>query len=291
MDKLNCFDNDFERGHLDRRGSLFHHRLLGHPALSLENLAKVIPALPPAQVFHSSGLLDNSDNFDRAHLEHQAELGLEETLERLRHTDAYIMVRQPETADSFKPLLQELKADVQSLVREAGISGGIDEAMLYLFIASPNSVTPFHIDRYSTFLLQFRGSKQVTVYPPWDPRVVSDEDTEHFFAQTGRRPAWRPEVQSLGTRFEFSPGQALHIPFVAGHHVRNGSDDVSISLSIIFNTEQTRSLMRALALNHQCRKWMKRIGMAPRRVALDADGVALKSQLWGTAARVARRLR
>lgn len=287
MTALRCFDLDLDAATLDRRATVFHHQLLGHPCLSLENLAQVLPRLPAEQVFHSNGRLSNHDNFDRAHIEHRAEKGLEETLEALRHTDAYIMVRSPETDPSFRDLYQALKQDVQQTVKAAGIPGDINDSMLYLFIASPNSVTPFHIDRYSTFLMQFRGSKEVTVYPPWDPRVVDDEDAEHFFAKTGRRPGWSDAKLGLGTPFHFEPGQALHIPFAAGHHVRNGADDVSISLSIIFNTAQTRALIRALAFNHRCRRWLGPLGLQPRRVALDAPGVALKSTSYG----IGRRLR
>jgi len=280
MTEFTCFESDASSIRLDRQASVCRHRLMGHPALSLENLAQVIPALPENQVFHSTGRLGFSDNFDRAHLEHRPEQGLRDALEQLRTTNAYIMVRQPETAPSFRPLLEDLKRDVELLVKAAGVPAGIDEAMLYLFIASPNSITPFHIDRYSTLLLQFRGSKQVTVFPPWDPRVVSDEDAEQFFARTGRRPAWKPEAEPLGTTFAFTPGQALHIPFAAGHHVRNGGDDVSISLSIIFNTPETRKIINALALNHRMRPLMRRLGLSPAPVALGAPGVGSKALAW-----------
>ncbi len=276
---LHCFDADFANDQLDRNAFLFPHKLLGHPALSLENLAQAIPRLPADQVYHSNGKLTNTDNFDRAHVEHKPGLGLEATLDQLRTVDAYIMVRKPETDPSFKPLLEELRSDVSRMVAAAGVGGAIEDAMLYLFIASPNSVTPFHIDRYSTFLMQFRGNKEVTVYPPWDPRVVDDEDAEHFFANTGRRPVWRPDLESLGHRFSFSPGQTLHIPFAAGHHVRNGSDDVSISLSIIFNTAQTRQLARALVLNHHLRRQLGRIGLRPGRVAIAPRGKTTISPL------------
>ena len=83
----------------------------------------------------------------------------------------------------------------------------------------------------------------------------------------GRRPVWRPESEGLGHAFDFSPGEALHIPFAAGHHVRNGSDDVSISLSIIFKTAQTRQLMRAMQFNHYARRGLAPVGLTPRRVA------------------------
>ena len=277
---MHCFDDDLDPARMDKEAFLFHHTLLGHPALALDNLARVIPRLPTHRVFHSNGKLDNTDNFDRAHLEHKPSAGLEATLHQLLTTDAYIMVRQPETDPSFKDLMCALLDDVTSLSSAAGIRGAVDDAMLYLFIASPNSVTPFHIDRYSTLLMQFRGSKVVTVYPPWDPRVVNDEDAEHFFASTGRRPVWRPGIETLGHPFNFNPGEALHIPFAAGHHVRNGSEDVSISLSIIFKTAQSRQLMRGLLFNHYARKGLAPLGLQPHRIALHAPGLAPKAMAW-----------
>lgn len=288
MEPLTCFQQDFAPDTLDRSASLFHHRLMGDPALSLQNLARVIPRLPADQVFHSHGQLDLRDDLDRAHLDHRPAQRLAAALEQLRESNAYIMVREPEHHPSFMPLLRQLTDDVARMARAADVPGRLGDIKLYLFIASPNSVTPFHIDRYSTFLLQFRGSKQVCVFPPWDERVVDDEDAEHFFARTGRRPVWRAQAEALGTSFQFAPGQALHIPFAAGHHVRNGSEDVSISLSIIFNTAPTRRLMRALAFNHHARPWLRSLGITPRRVAPDAPGVERKAALWRMGGRILR---
>lgn len=287
---LQGFDEASMGGLLDRRPFVFGHALVGHPALSLQNLARVIPQLPADQVFHSNGRLALSDNLDHAHRDHGPEQGLQEALQRLRDVDAYIMVRQPEVHASFAPLFGMLKAEVAALVGATGQDGDLGDAKLYLFIASPGSVTPFHIDRYSTFLMQIRGSKEVVVYPPWDPRVVSDEHTEHYFAGVGR-PPWRPEAEPLGQAFAFEPGQALHIPFAAGHHVRNGSGDISISLSIIFNSRRSQQLAHALRLNHRLRAVSGRLGLQPGRVALDAPGVALKSRVWRAGRAVGRLLR
>jgi hypothetical protein len=138
--------------------------------------------------------------------------------------------------------------------------------MLYLFIASPGSLTPFHIDRYSTFLLQFQGSKTVTVWPPWDERVVSAADVEGFCWFQGLRPAWRPESEPLGVRFAFGPGEALHIPFVAPHLVQNGPGEVSVSMSIIFKTARTEQQLRALRFNLTARKVLARVGATPAAI-------------------------
>jgi hypothetical protein len=285
---MKCFTGDLPRPLLDREAFTFTHALLGHPALTLENLERVLPALPREQVFYSSGLLSEGDDLDRAHVDHRNGLSLKETIETIRTSDSYIMVRSPETDASFDPLFRDLKGDVESLIRARGVGTEAIDSMLYLFIASPNSVTPFHIDRYSTLLMQFSGSKEVCVFPQWDERVVSAGDCEAYMAGAGRRPVWRPAAEPLASRFHFRPGDALHIPFMAGHLVRNGADEVSISMSIIFNTAETMAQIKALMLNQRLRAPLGRFGITPRPVGPDPRRDMLKASVWNSAARVAR---
>ena len=286
--KMKCFTGDLPFDRLDRTAFSFSHRLLGHPALTLDNLERVLPALPREQVFYSSGLLKESDDLDRAHVDHQNGLSLKQTIETIRTSDSYIMVRSPETDASFDPLFRDLKGDVESLMRSRGVGSRAIDSMLYLFIASPNSVTPFHIDRYSTFLMQFSGSKEVCVFPQWDERVVTASDCEAYMAGTGRRPVWRAEAEPLASRFKFKPGDALHIPFMAGHLVRNGADEVSISMSIIFNTAETMAQIKALMLNQRLRSRLGRFGLAPSPVGHDPARDHFKARLWNAGTRVAR---
>ena len=281
---MKCFEG-VRSEDLDVRPFKFSHKLMGHPALSLANLGEALPALPKDQVFYSSGALSKDDNFDTAHLDKKNGLSLERTIETIRTSDSYIMVRAPEAHASFQELYRELKADVEELMHGRGIKGELEGSMLYLFIASPNSVTPFHIDRYSTFLFQFAGSKEVTVFPPCDDRVVPAATAEGFMAQSGARPVWKPELESLGECFKFSPGEAIHIPFISGHHVKNGASEVSISMSIIFNTPQTMALSRAMLFNHRLRRALGPVGIAPRPVGSADWRDMTKAHLWATAAK------
>ena len=285
---MHCFEDDAGFDQFDRQAFKFRHKLMGHPALSLDNLARVIPALPKKQVMYSMGKLKNGDDFEGTFRGQPKEQGIEQTIENIRVSDSYVMVSGPEVDPSFAPLHRELVADVETLMRRRGAGARIVEPQLYLFIASPGSVTPFHIDRYSTFLMQFRGSKEVSVFEQWDERVVSQVHREAYVAYANTRLPWSQETDRLATRFEFSPGEALHIPFVAGHHVRNGNDDVSISMSIIFNTPQSMGWRRALAFNHSARPVLGRVGLKPAPVGMQAWRDGAKSRLWG-AAQSARR--
>jgi Cupin-like domain len=277
---LSCFGEGIDAGRLDREAFKFQHKLLGHPALSLEHLAHVIPALPKDNVMYSKGRLKNGDDFETTFSKRPEDQSIEETIEKIRVSDSYIMVSSPEVDASFAPLHKQLIADVEALMQERGLGNAAVDPRLFLFIASPNSVTPFHIDRYSTFLLQFRGSKQVCVFPPWDERVVSAPNREAYVAYKNTRLPWSAEKDALSIKFDFHPGEALHIPFVAGHHVRNGGEDVSVSMSIIFNTQQSMAWRGALNFNLRSRRLLARIGMSPAPVGASSWRDSAKSQMW-----------
>lgn len=282
---LKCFDSTVENRTLDREPFKFQHQLLGHPALELSNLAKVIPSLPPEYVKYSKGLMRNGEDFENCNLLHPSQMSLAETIECMRTSDSYVMVRSPQIDGSFQPVFRELSGDVEHLLRQ---TFGARERLLikpqlYLFIASPGSHTPFHIDRNSTMLLQFRGSKQVVLFPRWDPRVVSDQAREAYAAYDNTKLPWSEDREAFGQRFDFRPGEGLHIPFIAGHYVQNGMDDVSISMSIIFNTPESQAQLEALQLNHRLRG----LGLSPRPVGRGMGRDQLKSVLW----RVRRKVR
>lgn len=267
---LICFEESIATDQLDRAGFTFRHKLLGHPSLSLENLGRVLPTLPKNQVMFSKTSLANGDDFETTFRSRPRGHSIEETIETIRTSASYIMVQAPEVDPSFADLHKQLKADVETLMRRRGIGGEAMSAKLYLFIASPNAVTPFHIDRYSTILMQFSGNKTVTVFPQWDDRVVSAPNREAYVDYEHTQLPWSKDIDSLGHAFSFSPGDSLHIPFVAGHHVKNGSDDVSISMSIIFNTEESMMWRRAICFNHHMRKRLAMLGMQPFPVGATA---------------------
>ena len=135
------------------------------------------------------------------------------------------------------------------------------EPKLYLFIASPGSITPFHVDRYSTFLMQLRGNKKVVVYPNDEYQVVTRSEVEAFMAFSGERPVHNEAMDEFSNDFDFGPGESIHIPFMAPHLVINGTEDVSISLSIIFRNRNREVQSRAMSFNHRLRKVLKPLGL------------------------------
>jgi hypothetical protein len=283
---FHCFDDHLSLRQVDRAAFTFGHQLRDHPALTIESLANIIPRLPPAHVHYSTSLLSNGDDFEGTFKRKPQDQSIEETIARLSNSEGYIMVSQPEADSAFADLHKQMLADVEAVVAARGIRGGVLGSKLYLFIASPGSVTPFHMDRYSTFLLQFRGTKEVTVFPQWDDGTISSADREAYTAYAKTKLPWNDAIDARGTKFTFSPGQALHIPFAAGHHVKNGPGDISISMSIIFNTQESMAWRGALEFNHRARRVWRKIGLAPVKVGRNAALDRTKATLWRQYARL-----
>jgi Cupin-like domain len=285
-----CFKDDFAAVPIDQEPRKFGHKLTSHPAVSLENISRLILKHPKNQIVYSKGLLKNGDDFENAQHEHGNGLSIEETIETIRTSNSYIYVVSPELDPSFRDLHRELVADVEAVMKRQGLGDSAIDTSLHLFIASPGAFTPFHIDRYSTILMQARGSKEVCIFPSWDERVVSSPDREQYLAYKKTKLPWAPEMDALATRFDFSPGESVHIPFVAGHYVRNGSDDVSISLSITFNTNQSMAWRRTIAFNRIARPHLLKLGAAPDPVGASRWRDAAKAGTWAKVAGLSRAL-
>ncbi|MES2743785.1 MAG: cupin-like domain-containing protein [Bdellovibrionota bacterium] len=281
---MKCFDTQLKDYRLDHDSFKFHHKLLGHPAMDMKHLCDVIPKLAAdGNVYYSSGKLSTNANLDRAYLDHKNGLSIEETVHRMKDVDSYIFVRGPETQPAFKDLFAALCSDVDVWLKLNGFGCRTIDPLMFIFVASPNSVTPFHIDRISTLLMQFQGNKTVTVFPAWDHRTVQPEVLENYMIRSGDRPVYDPSFENLGHPFEFGPGEAIHIPFVAPHHVKNGADEVSISLSITFHSTRSEKLKEAMFLNRLMRKRLK---MRPTPVGENARLDLRKAGTYSTYTRV-----
>lgn len=267
---LKCFEDGLDLSRLDREPFKFSHKLLEHPALGMDSLSRSLPQLPADRIMYSKGLSDLGINFDRAHIDHKNGKTLEETIETIRTGSSYIAVRDPEEHPSFRELYQDLVDDVGQLMRSNGRARRAMKPRMWMFIASPGAQTPFHFDRYSNFLMQVRGSKQVAVFPNFDTDIVTSEECESYMDRDEAKPLWKPEFDAYATKFDFAPGEAIHIPYIAGHYVKNGMEDVSISLSFFFQTNETLRWTNAMRFNHRTRASMARMGMKPSPVGHQA---------------------
>jgi hypothetical protein len=123
----------------------------------------------------------------------------------------------------------------------------------FIFVSSPDAVTPYHFDPEHNILLQLRGNKVMTQFPAGDTFYAPDETHESYHTGGHRNLVWREELATGGTAWPLAPGDALFVPVMAPHHVKNGPEP-SISLSITWRSDWSFAEADARAFNSVLRK-------------------------------------
>jgi cupin superfamily protein len=226
------------RSRLNQAPFSIRHNLVGHPLLELPRLMELARRLPEADVEYNAGEMPVSVD---PLLTPRTGLSVEETLRRIEECCSWMVLKRVESVPEYADLLNTCIDQVQTM---AGPSvDRMTEREAFIFISSPRSVTPYHLDLEYNFLLQIRGTKKCGILPR---AVLSQKDLEERFALTHRNVTVDEALHEKASKFELHPGEGVHIPLAAPHCVQNG-DQVSISLSVTF---RTRSSQRESALYH-----------------------------------------
>lgn len=263
----------------NRRPFQIGHQLDQHPLLSLESLVGLCQRLPASSVEYNAGNLPVSID---PGLTPRNGLDPEETIRRIAECKSWLVLKNVEQDPAYKALLDACLDEMQPFVDP--VAPGMRQREAFVFVSSPGSVTPYHIDPENNFLLQVRGSKRVHMFDPMDRVVLSEERIEAFFAGAHRNLQMDENLMERGQWFELQPGDGLHFPVVAPHWVQNGPD-VSVSFSITFQTDDS-SRRQSL---HRMNGWLRKRGIRPSDVGTSPWQDDLKF-LWVKAGRAMKRV-
>lgn len=252
------------------------HALGRHPLLEIDALARLAEALPRASVEYNQadlpiGISEKPDT---------PALPIGETIRRIEETGSWAALKNIELVPEYAALLADLLAEIEPQIEAK--TGRMLKTQGFIFITSPNGVTPYHFDPEHNILLQIRGRKVMTQFPAGDANFAPDEVHETYHTGGGRELTWRDELLAGGTEFPLEPGEALFVPVMAPHFVRNGPEP-SVSLSITWRSEWSFAEADARAFNSV----LRRIGIQPRSTGRWPHTNRAKALGW----RVIRKLR
>ena len=248
------------------------HRLASHDLLTLDALAELAGRLPERSIEYNRGDLpigvDGKPD--------GTGLTIEKTIRYIARANSWAVLKNVEQAPEYAALLDRLLAELRSDIEEK--TGAMLRPQAYVFISSPNAVTPYHFDPEHNILLQLTGAKVMTQFPAGDARFAPDEVHESYHSGGPRELTWRDELAGGGREFPLGPGEAVYVPVMAPHFVRNGPES-SISLSITWRSEWSFAEADARCFNGL----LRRAGMTPRapgRFPAANRGKALAFRAW-----------
>lgn len=231
---------------------VLHHRLAEHELLTLDALANLAGRLPERSIEYNRGDLPIGVDGKPG----GTGLSIEETIRHIARSNSWAVLKNVEQAPDYEALLLVLLGELRPEIEAK--TGAMLRPQAFVFISSPNAVTPYHFDPEHNILLQLVGCKTMTQFPAGDPHFAPDAIHESYHAGGARELTWRDALASGGREFALGPGEAIYVPVMAPHFVRNGPES-SISLSITWRSDWSFAEADARGLN----RLLRRVGLSP----------------------------
>jgi hypothetical protein len=248
------------------------HALGDHPLLTIEALAQLGEKLPPASVEYNKG--DLPVGIDPSQVPANG-LSIGDTIRRVETSGSWAVLKNIEQRPEYQALLIGLLAELKPQIEAK--TGQMLRSQGYIFVSSPDAVTPYHFDPEHNILLQLRGQKVMTQFPAGHARYAPDQTHEGYHTGGHRNLVWRDDLAEGGTEWPLSPGEALFVPVMAPHHVKNGPA-VSISLSITWRSDWSFAEADARAFNGV----LRRVGIQPKAPGRFPAQNKAKAYAWRT---------
>lgn len=226
---------------------LLRHRLSENALLNLDALAALAGRLPDSSIEYNRGNLPIGVDGKPA----PSGLSIEETILRIATSDSWAVLKNIEQVPEYEALLLGLLDELRPHIEAR--TGAMLRPQGFVFISSPNAITPYHFDPEHNILLQLVGSKVMTQFPAGDTRFAPDETHESYHTGGPRELRWHDSHMDGASEFPLGPGEAVFVPVMAPHFVRNGPVS-SISLSITWRSDWSFAEADARAFNQVLRK-------------------------------------
>src|SRR6266513_1438394 len=142
------------------------HKLSGHPLLALPRIAQLASELPRDLIEYDSGKVAISQDPDAMP---SIDLDPVEVVRSIETSGACMVLKRVENSPEYRRLLEDT----------------------LLSVSSPNSTTPFHLDRGDHFFVHIHGERFFTIFDNNDRAIVSDDEIERSMTKH-RKLAPRP---------------------------------------------------------------------------------------------------
>lgn len=275
MTRFLALQSDVFQSCFGERPFMVRHHLAEHALFELPRILELARSLPERSVEYNAGEVPLT--LDPANTPRTG-LSVEETIRRIGECRSWMVLKNVEQDPAYGALMDACLEQVHGL--SSWLSPGMRDKEAFIFLSSPGSLTPYHMDPEENFLLQIRGEKILHVF---DRSVLSQQDLERFHAGSHRNLVHRDEYQAKSEIFMLKPGRGLHVPVATPHWVQNGPE-VSVSFSIAFQTERSLRSAHVHAFNSR----LRRLGLQPACAGESALKDSLKQFAFRATHRTAR---
>ncbi len=211
----------------------FSHDLHLDDRLTLASVADLADRLPRRSVIADTAaqpLLVPQGGPPRGALERPGDV-----IRDLHNANAWLTLLNVEDDPGMAGLMNTQLDSLESgITAKQGKRVKMRKRVAFVFVSSPNSVTPVHFDIEHSLLMQVSGSKTVSIGRFDSDAARRREFDRYWDGSHGRIETLPPEEAA----YTMTPGRAVYIPPGTPHWVHNGPD-ISLSVTLTYFTAAT----------------------------------------------------
>ncbi len=254
------------------------HGLTGHRLFELESLVELSQRIRPVDV--EQNLANLPIEVDPSTVQHNG-LSVADSIRSIEQNGSWMVLKFIEQDAIYRQLLDEILDELEPVVTAR--TGAMIKREAFIFVSSPDAVTPFHMDPEHNILLQLRGEKTMMLFPAADPDLTPGALQEEFHRGAHRNLPFRDEFAGKGQPISLTPGEGLYVPVKAPHWVQNGTA-TSVSLSVTWRSEWSYREADAHAFN----RLLRGAGLSPAMPARYPSQNMFKAYAWRALAKAKR---
>lgn len=240
------------------------HNYHQHPLLQMDNLSALAKRLVVSDQCRFIARDTKADSVFDHKKQSLDGWGIEEVFQHIDEPGSWVAINNVQTDALYHQFIMDMMPSVQHLIPHYD---QVFDVRAYLFISSPPSITPFHIDTENNFWLQIHGRKTIHLWDRHNTEVLPTRAVEKFVINGGdlSMVILKKEHMSHSIAFNAGPGDGVYFPSTTPHMTRsdtswvNPDDKVSVSLALTFYNESTKRT----AYVHTVNDYMRRIGLKP----------------------------
>jgi hypothetical protein len=248
------------RDDFNRNSFLFSHNLAGNPLFELPRLTTLAETLltkegPTALRWKNSDVPVDAKWAQLPPNEQVASVS--EAIQNLQKSGSWVVLYRTQNDPEYRAVLEQVLDDMEELMGWP-LRNEITWKDIYIFMASPHAITPYHIDHEMTFLLQVHGNRLAHLWDQKDRSVLTDPEIEGYYMGELGAATYQETKQAKAYVYPMDAGKGVLHPSLAPHYYKNG-DNYSVAIGIHLCLKSADRLARAYQVNACLRK----LGLSP----------------------------
>jgi hypothetical protein len=263
------FRDDFDRNHF-----IFHHNLAGNPLFELPALTELAEKLlkiegPSAIRWKNSEAPVDAKWGQKPPSEQIANVS--EAIRNLDKSGSWVVLYRVQQVPEYSAVLEQALGEIEEMMGRPLLSE-LTWKDSYIFMASPNAVTPYHIDHECACLMQVHGDRIAHLWDQKDRSVLSELEIEEYYMGDIGSANYSEKRLEKATTYQMNAGTGVHHPSLAPHDYKNGPD-YSVAVGIHLCKKDIDRKARV----YQANALLRRLGVKPAPPGLGSDGLKMNA--------------